>query len=653
MTAATGGCTGDRDRTRRYRLRVGALLPKLWGLNCGAAISQWFFWRHRMQTVLYRLLRLPFLAVIGAILVTAQVSASPTPHAGPVASGDPLHPPVRVAQQPGAPISQAQSPRGAARAAEPAPALPLQDLTETILYEFLLAEVAAQRGEIGLAAQAYVDLAKRTRDPRIARRATEIATFARMGNAAVGAARIWHETDPRSTRALQSLAGLLIAANRLDEAEPYLKKMLAVPGVNVGDVFTQIGRTLANAPNKAGAVRLVRALAADYPSEPQALFTVAQVAFAAGDERSALEAVRSVRGLRADWEAAMLLEALILQGRSNTEALQALRGFLKANPSAREVRLAYARGLVTDKRFSEARAEFQGLLASFPDNTDVIYAVALLSIQLKDYALAETSLKRLLGLDYRDKEAVRLQLGQIAEDQKRPADALDWYKSVGAGEQYLLSRIRYAQVLAKQGQLGQARAWLQASEITDRQQRVQLLLSEVQLMRDANQIKDAFDLVARELDQLPDNPELLYDHAMLAERLDRIDVLESSLRRLIGIRPDHAHAYNALGYSLADRNMRLSEARELIEKALKLAPEDAFIIDSMGWVLFRQGQPAEALQYLRRAFAARPDPEIAAHLAEVLWTLGNRDEAERIFKDGLEKNPGNDVLLNTLKRIKP
>jgi tetratricopeptide (TPR) repeat protein len=610
-----------------------------------------------MQIIPYAIHRLTLMAVIGAALLMAQGCTSSSLQAGTVASGDRGRPPAGVAQQPAALTAQVQAPvqmpRAAARSPEPAPDLPLQDLTEAILYEFLLAEVAAQRGEIGLAAQAYVDLAKRTRDPRLARRATEIAMFARMGNAAVDAARIWYETDPKSTRALQSLAGLLIAANRLDEVEPYLKKMLAVPGVNAGDVFTQIGRTLASAPNKAGALQLVRSLAAGYPAEPQAHFAVAQVAIAAGDEKTALEEIRFARGLRADWEAAVLLEAQILQRRSNTEALQALRAFLKANPGAREVRLAYARGLVTDKRFPEARAEFQGLLAAFPDNTDVIYAVALLSIQLKDYAIAETSLKRLLELEYGDKDAVRLYLGQIAEDQKRPGEALDWYKSIEAGEQYLLSRIRYAQVLAKQGQVAQARAWLQASEVTDSQQRIQLLLSEAQLLRDANQVQEAFDLVARELDRLPDNPELLYDHAMLAERLERVDVLESSLRRLIGIRPDHAHAHNALGYSLADRNLRLPEARELIERALKLAPEDAFIIDSMGWVLFRQGQLAESLQYLRRAYAARPDPEIAAHLAEVLWSMGNRDEAERIFKDGLEKNPGNDVLMNAFKRIKP
>lgn len=580
-------------------------------------------------------------AAPAATKATSDQRAAP----GEIAAEDRAKPPAQ-------PPVTAQA-RPAQRTTEPAPALPAQELTESILYEFLLAEIAAQRGDIGLAAQAYVDLAKRTRDPRLARRAAEMAMYARMGNAAVDAARIWHETDPQSSRALQALAGLLIAGNRFDEAEPHLRKMLAAPGANVGEVFMQLGRTLAGAPNKAGALRLARSLAAGHPGEPQARFAVAQVAVAAGDEATALAELKRARELRGDWEAAALMEAQILQRRSNAEALQSLGAFLKANPGAREARLSYARLLVADKRIKEARSEFQSLLASFPDNTDVIYAVALLSLQLNDYAAAELNLKRLLLLDFRDKDLVRLYLGQVAEEQKHIPEALDWYKSIEPGEQYVTGRIRYAQVLAKQGKLDDGRAWLQASEAKDSQQRVQLLLAEAQLLRDADQVKVAFDLVARELDRLPNNPELLYDHAMLAERMDRVDVLESSLRKLIGIRPDHAHAYNALGYSLADRNLRLPEARELIERALKLAPDDAFIMDSMGWVLFRQGQLAEAVTYLRRAFELRPDAEIAAHLGEVLWVIGNREEAERIFKDGLDKYPGNDVLLNTLKRIKP
>jgi len=280
-------------------------------------------------------------------------------------------------------------------------------------------------------------------------------------------------------------------------------------------------------------------------------------------------------------------------------------------------------------------------------------AVALLSLQLSDYASAETYLNRLLELDFRDQNLVRLYLGRIAEEQQRVPEALNWYKAVQSGDQYLTARIRYAQLLSRQGQLEPARTWLQETTANSNQQRVQLILSEAQLLRDAGQPKPAFDLVGGALDKLPDNPELLYDYAMLAERLDRVDLLESSLRKLISLKPDHAHAYNALGYSLADRNLRLPEARQLIEKALELAPEDAFIVDSMGWVLYRQGALDESLRYLRRAYSARPDPEIASHLAEVLWALGNQPEAEQVLKEVIDKNPGNETLMKTIKRLKP
>jgi tetratricopeptide (TPR) repeat protein len=553
--------------------------------------------------------------------------------------------------------SDADAPASEAQPLAPEPvdrsALPNQELTETLLYEFLLAEIAIQRGNAALSAQAYVDLAKRTRDPRIARRATEVAAlYARMNNAAIDAATVWHETEPGSTRALEALAGLLVAAGRYDEALPNLKKLLTGAANDPANGFTQLTRTLANAQDKQAALKLVRSLAADYPKLAEAHFAVARAAVNAGDERVALEETRKAGQLRPDWEAAVLLEAQLLQKASADQAASLLGGYLKKYPAARETRLAYARLLVAQKRFGEARAEFQKLMASVPDSTDAAFAVALLSLQLKDYDAAEKYLRSLIESPYRDKDGVRLYLGQVAEERKNLPEALRWYGEVGEGEQYVQAQIRYGQVLARQGKLDEARMRLQQAAAKNSQQRVQLILAEAQLLRDANQPKTAFDLVGQALDRVPNNPELLYDYAMLAEKIERVDILEASLRKLIAIRPEHAHAYNALGYSLADRNQRLPEARELIEKALQLAPEDSFIIDSMGWVLYRMGNLKDSLGYLRRAFAGRPDPEIAAHLGEVLWAMGERGEAERVWGDATRESPDNETLANTIKRLK-
>jgi tetratricopeptide (TPR) repeat protein len=292
------------------------------------------------------------------------------------------------------------------------------------------------------------------------------------------------------------------------------------------------------------------------------------------------------------------------------------------------------------------------LVKDYPDNGDVVFAVAVLSMQLEDWGNAESNLKRLFDLGYRDRNAVRFYLGQVNEEQKRFPEAIKWYAEVTRGEQYLPAQIHTAQVMSKQGDLAAARDYLKQINPTTNQERVQLILAEAQLLRDANQPKEAFKVVEQGLDKMPNDPDLLYDYAMLAEKLDRMDVLESSLRKVILVQPDHAHAYNALGYSLADRNQRLDEAKQLIEQALKLSPEDYYIIDSMGWVLYRQGKPDEALKYLNRAYAGRHDPEIAAHLGEVLWVLGRKAEAQKVWTEALAKAPSNDVLVKTVQRLK-
>jgi Flp pilus assembly protein TadD len=366
-----------------------------------------------------------------------------------------------------------------------------------------------------------------------------------------------------------------------------------------------------------------------------------------------LTEARSAIALRPDWEAAALYEAQLLQRRSPGEAAKRLAAFLQKYPDSRDVRLGYARILVLDKRLPEARAEFEAIAKRFPKDTDAVYAIGLLAFQVKEYAVAEASMKRLLELGYRDANSVRYTLGQIAEEQKDWPRAIEWYKAIQRGEQLLPARMRTASAIAKQGKLDEARAYLRAVNVQDEPQRVQLLVAESQLLREANLHREAFDFLGQALAKAPDQPELLYDHALTAEKLDRFDILESNLKRLIQLKPDHAHAYNALGYSYAERNVRLPEAKQLIEKALEFAPADFFIIDSLGWVLYRMGDLKGAARELRRAWEGRPDGEIGAHLGEVLWMIGERDEARRIWQESLKASPENDTLQKTLKRFVP
>jgi len=529
--------------------------------------------------------------------------------------------------------------------------LPSEPLSEDVLYGLLLGEIAAQRGDAELAAKTYLDLAKRTRDPRIARRAVEMAEFARLPETALDAARIWHETDPDSAAALQMVTALLVSGRRIDEAEPYLEKLLASKGTSAENGFMQLNRLLAGNPDKQTNLRVVRKLAASYPDLPQAHFAVSQAALVAGDDTLALAEIRRASQLKPDWDIAALYEAQILQKKSPDDAARRLAEYLDKYPDKSDVRLNYARLLVADKRYAEARAQFERLLADNPNNGDVVYAVGLLAFQLRDYATAESSMQRLLTLGYRDADGVRYLLGQIAEEQRQWTKAVQWYEKVGRGEQYLPARIRAAQAIAKQGKVKEARAYLHSVKVNGEEAKVQLIIAEAQILRDADMSGEALTMLGKALEAQPDQPELLYDMALTADKLDRFDILEANLRKVIKIKPDYAQAYNALGYSLADRNVRLPEARKLIEKALQLAPEDSFIIDSMGWVLYRQGDLKGAASYLRRAYTGRPDAEIGAHLGEVLWVEGERDEARRIWKEALAIQPDNETLKKTVERF--
>ena len=531
------------------------------------------------------------------------------------------------------------------------PSLPIQDLTEPVLLGLLVAEIAAQRENSGYAAQTYVELAKRTRDPRIARRATEIAGIARVPALALDAARIWYEVEPTSQQAVQAISGLLIRARRADEAEPYLMKLFSSTEAAAVNGFMQINRFLAQNPDKAANLAIVKKMAGSYPSLPQAHFAVAQAAAGADDEDLALVEVRRAGELKPDWDLAAVFEAQLLQQKSPAQAQARLASYLKNYPGSREAGLNYARLLVLDKKLPEARVQFQSLLKEHPDNADVLYSVGLLSVQLKDYESGENYLSQLLDTRFRDKNGVRFTLGQVAEERKDFNGALKWYLQIESGEQFIASRLRYAQILSKQGKLDEARDFLR--KVNAGEQQTQMLIAEAQLLREVNQNAEAFKVLDGALSAQPDQPDLLYDRALTAEKLERFDILEADLVKLIAIRPDHAHAYNALGYSFADRNMRLEEAKKLIEKAMALAPQDLYIVDSMGWTFYRMGDIPSALEYLRRAYKGRPDGEIGAHLGEVLWVSGDRAEAERIWKDALQNAPENEALQKTIKRFKP
>src|SRR5512139_69712 len=559
------------------------------------------------------------------------------------------------ASQPAATETHAQQPAEAeadpaAEEARAEAALPKQPLTPDILFKFLVAEVAGQRGAIGLAQSTYLDLARQTQDPRIARRAAEVSMFARDQAGALEATRLWAAGEQDSERAQQTLAALLLNEGRLAEAEPILRTLLKEDSANG---FLHLSALMGKMRDSQAALELVERLAADYPALPEARFAVAQAAASGGRFEKAVAALQQADSLRPGWEPAALLRAQILGKTSNAEAIRFMRDFLTAHPGASEVRLAYARTLVNANQFSEARAEFTRLTGDFPRNAEISFAAGLLSLQMGDLGAAQDLLTRTLEYGPRDPDTVRYYLGQVAEQMKQPEAATAQYAAVGAGNYPVPARARQAALLAGSGKLAEARALLASTVGENDAQNVQLVQAQSELLREGGEHAAAFGVLSEGIKRFPDSAELLYDRAMVAEKLDKLDVLEADLRRVIVLRPGDAQAYNALGYTLADRTGRLAEAVVLLDKALALAPEDPFILDSEGWAQYRSGNLTKAQEFLERAYNARPDPEIAAHLGEVLWARGRRDEAGKLWQSSLQSHPQNEVLLETLRRLKP
>ena len=558
-----------------------------------------------------------------------------------------------LAADPKTPIKK---PARKARAISTAPvslAIPGADLPGQAVYQVLLAEIALQRGESELAGKAYADLALRSRDPKVLERAIEIAAQTRHLERATEMARLWLDVEPTSKRAQQMLASVMIQSNQLDELAPNLIRMLELEKDALPENLLGLNRMFARNSDRQAVFKLIDKVCLPFFGIPEAHYAVSMAASSAGIYERALSEIQRALELRPDWEMAALLEAQLLSRESPAKAISFLQDFVVRNPGARDLQLNLARVLIAEKRYTEARQYFDQLLKDYPDKPEVVYSVALLALQQNDFVLAERLLKKMLTLDIPDKNPINYYLGQIAEEGKHNDEALAYYAKVGAGEHYFSALFRSAHVLASQGQLEAARKLLSETKTATPEEEVQVAITEASLLREAKQPQAAFELLDQLLAKQPEQPDLLYETALLAEKLGRIEVLESRLSKLIDLRPDSAQAYNALGYSYADRGLRLPEAQTLIEKALKLTPDDPFILDSLGWVLYRRGDPAGALTQLEQAYTKRDDPEIAAHLGEVLWALGRKADAQRTWHESQQKYPASDALLDTIKKFAP
>lgn len=556
--------------------------------------------------------------------------------------------------------------------AVPADALPDVSLTGPLLYQIMAAEVALQRGEAGAAYSTYMSVAKQTRDPRLARRAVEIAFGGRASTQALEAAQLWRELAPRSAEAAQMLAAMLVANNRYVDAAPMLAAQLK-SAANPIEELGRIQRTLARGPDRAGAFKLLDDLAQPYRDDARGAFDVRLIlaggAHAAGLTARAAQEARAALQLQPGSERAALVAAQLLarpDGKDSVDgraqALALLQDFLERKPESAEVRLNFARLLISDNKLPAARDQFGELLKRDERNLDALYALGVLALEGKPprtearsfFARYLKALEEAPGAG-RDPHPAYLNLARIAEDERKYDEALQWLERVDDGEQFVTARARQALVLGKLKRVDEGRSLLAATAAESsrtEEEKTQIVVAEGQLLREAKRYAESFTVLSAALAKSPDNTSLLYDTAMAAEKLDHVDVMETHLRRMMKLKPDDAHAFNALGYTFADRNMRLQEAEELVAQALKLSPADAYILDSMGWVYYRLGNLAKAREYLERAWASKPEGEVGAHLGEVLWQMGEREQARRVWREAHAVEPDNEALSTTLARFK-
>jgi len=558
-------------------------------------------------------------------------------------------------------------PAGAQDAAPPAedPATPPANsaLDAPLFYQLLLGELTA-REEPGAGFALILDAARKAGDPALYQRAVEMAFQSRAGEAALQAARAWKQAFPQSREANRFVLQILVALNRVPESAEAVRAEIALADAkDRPTVISVLPRVYARAADKKQAATVLEQALSEHTSSaatgPAAWSAIGRMRLAAGDTAGALEAARRGQTLDPRAEAPVLL-AMELMDPKQPDAEALVRSHLQQRPQP-EVRMAYARTLLDLQRYPDALQQLQLLTREKPDFAEAWLVQGALLAQENRLDPAEAALKRYLELAPtqpsaeergRGQSQAYLALAQIAEKRRDFAAAGAWLDRIESAQDLIAAQNRRASILARQGRMDEARRLIRALPERNPADARLKTMAEVSLLRDHKQYKPAYELLKQASAKEPNDAELLYDLAMIAEKLRDFADMEKLLRRVIATKPDYHHAYNALGYSFADRNVRLPEARQLIQKALEFVPGDPFISDSLAWVEFRLGNKAEALRILQAAYKERPDAEIAAHLGEVLWSMGQRTQAQAIWREGLLLNNENETLLQTLQRFK-
>jgi len=517
------------------------------------------------------------------------------------------------------------------------------------LFALLTAELAGQRNRFDIALGNYVQQAQETGDAGVAERAFRIAEYLGAEQAALDSALIWASNAPDNIDAQRAAAVQLARAGRYDESMTYMEQVLQRQGSTHFD-FLALSAAETDPDTRAGLLQSFDRLLSKNPDNSQLLFGKAILLQQDGRAEEAL-ALLEDSSAGATEVSPILLRARLLQslGRGQ-EAMPILQKGIRQNPDDNRLRLPYARLLIAQDRFDEAKGEFSKLVLENPNDDDLRFSLALVCLEAEAWEEAIVYLEELIERRSHV-DAAHYNLGRAYEALDDNDSALQAYALVGPSNDYLPAQQRQAELLLSQQRSAEASALLAQAREAQPDYAIQLYMIEAEGLSNHGQIEPAWKVITEGLEQFPNDLNLLYTRAMLAEKRDDLAQLETDLRYIIEREPEHAMALNALGYTLADRTTRYQEAFELIAKAHQLDPEDPAILDSLGWVNYRLGNLPEAERLLRQALEKFPDHEVAAHLGEVLWVQGKQREARRVWRDALEATPDSPILRDTLLRL--
>ena len=539
----------------------------------------------------------------------------------------------------------------------PAPALALTpgigDSSDSqLMFELMIAELAGRRGQLDVAMTGYIRAADRTTDPRVAERASRLAVYGRQWPEAERMARRWLTLEPDAIEARESLAQVLLRQEKTIEAIAELKYVLENTDDRAKSTQQLLGDLQRDSNTEQG-VNVLEALGREFPDDAQFPLGVARLRLGENNREAALQAIDQAMALEPGLSQVVLLRAQILNALGRpAEGFATVESALADDPDNRDMRLGYAQLMVEAGRYDDVGAELEKVYAAADGDGEVLLTISLLALDSRRIDAADRYLQSLLETGEFPDQA-NFYLARIRDQQQEFAEAIEFYEAVGNSELGITAQIRAAELLSVTGDLEGGRDKLQmlAAAIPDLSIQPRIITAESRILQEAGESEEAVKVLTEGLTRFPDNAEILYARALAADRVGDTDMLETDLTRLIQMEPDNAHALNALGYHLADANIRLEEAEDYLEKAVQLAPNDAAIMDSLGWLRYRQGNYKEAAELLRTAYALFPDGEIAAHLGEVLWVDGREPEAKEVWEKGLAVAPDHEKILQVMQKF--